>query len=127
MASKQYEKGRNFEYKVRDKLIKAGFDVTRSAGSHGIKDLVAIKNGSIYYIQCKYTGDNIKYFIKSNIDEIKKLHELHKVVFVVAFRPKPRSHEIRFLIIEDTVIDKIKVINDFLGLSFEFLRFEEVV
>ena len=52
-----YSKGRRFEYKVRDKLVKAGFKVFRCAGSKPI-DLVAVSKNSngqptVLLIECK--------------------------------------------------------------------------
>ena len=52
-----FRKGRRFEYKVRDKLIKAGFRVFRCAGSKPI-DLIAISKNSdgkpiVLLIECK--------------------------------------------------------------------------
>lgn len=38
-----YSAGRQFEYKVRDELIMAGYWCIRAAGSKGAADLVAIK------------------------------------------------------------------------------------
>ena len=59
-----YERGRNREYRVRDKLLAEGWEVVvRSAGSHSQFDLIAfrpprlehdgIKNGEILLVQCK--------------------------------------------------------------------------
>lgn len=44
MANKNYVKGRNFEYRVRNKFLAAGWPyVKRNWGSKGIADIVAIK------------------------------------------------------------------------------------
>ena len=40
--NKQYIKGRDFEYRVKEHYEKEGYFVVRSAGSKGIADLVAI-------------------------------------------------------------------------------------
>jgi Holliday junction resolvase len=43
-----------FEYRVVDKYQKMGWQVIRSAGSHGIADLIAYKSGEKdHLIQCK--------------------------------------------------------------------------
>jgi Holliday junction resolvase len=42
MTSK-YGRGRAFEYRVKDMLEREGYFVIRSAGSHSVADLVAIK------------------------------------------------------------------------------------
>lgn len=47
-----YELGRDFEYKVRDRLLGCGYFVVRSAGSKGAADLVAGKSGNTLLVQC---------------------------------------------------------------------------
>ena len=42
MVNKRYVAGRAYEYRVKAKLEKEGWNVTRSAGSHGDFDLIAI-------------------------------------------------------------------------------------
>ena len=51
-----YNKGRAFEYKVKQLLEERGFYVVRSAGSHGIVDLVAIGKEQVNLVQCKSDG-----------------------------------------------------------------------
>lgn len=56
MVNANYLKGRNFEYKVKKYLQEQGYVVLRTAGSHGMYDLIAIKfepEPSIIFIQCK--------------------------------------------------------------------------
>lgn len=47
-----YEKGRRFEYRVRDLFKKHGFIVVRAAQSKPI-DLVCLKNGKSILVECK--------------------------------------------------------------------------
>jgi len=47
-----YEKGRRFEYRVRDLFKKHGFIVVRAAQSKPI-DLVCLKNGNSILVECK--------------------------------------------------------------------------
>jgi Holliday junction resolvase len=56
--SNRYATGTRFEHKTRDDLIANGYDVIRAAGSKGPTkvDLVAVKPGSLIFIQCKATG-----------------------------------------------------------------------
>lgn len=56
MPNKKYVSGRAFEYRVRDFFSRRGYYVTRSAGSHGIGDLICLKKGHILMIQCKLKG-----------------------------------------------------------------------
>jgi len=48
-----YKKGRRMEYKIRDQLVRKGWDVKRAYASKGLFDLVAIKNGVAAGIQVK--------------------------------------------------------------------------
>lgn len=65
-----YQRGRQFEYRVRDLYKKHGWYVLRSAGSKTVTDLVAISQGgaSIHFIQCKADG-------KVSLKEIRELIE----------------------------------------------------
>jgi len=47
-----YRKGRDFEYRVQKMLKRTGWTVFRFAGSKPL-DLLAIKNGQTYFIECK--------------------------------------------------------------------------
>jgi len=51
-----YRLGRQFEYRCRDKLRDAGFFVVRSPQSRSPVDLVAIKSGTVLFVQCKAHG-----------------------------------------------------------------------
>lgn len=52
-GSKMYVKGRNFEYAVKNNLQEKGYVVMRSPGSRSPADLVAVKDGKPFFIQCK--------------------------------------------------------------------------
>ena len=55
----RYEKGRRFEYERKRFWEKAGHDVWRSAGSHGLFDITTVDPlGTITLIQCKVVGDS---------------------------------------------------------------------
>lgn len=88
-----YTKGRNFEYKVRDDLIEKGYYVTRSAGSKGLIDLVAIhpKNKTIM-VQCKY-GTKPVLAEMSNLCHFARDYANTVAVFVAHAEPrKPISY-----------------------------------
>jgi Holliday junction resolvase len=51
-----YRRGADFERRVCKYFEKTGHFVIRSAGSHGIIDLVAIKGGEVSLVQCKING-----------------------------------------------------------------------
>jgi len=58
--NKNYTVGRNFEYAIATFFRRKGYFVTRSAGSHGIADLVAIKQKKRpLLIQCKRGASGI--------------------------------------------------------------------
>jgi Holliday junction resolvase len=73
-----YQRGANFERKVKEYYESEGYYVIRSAGSHGVADLVCIRrlkrisHPEIILVQCKLYGDWDK---KQNIIRLaKKLH-----------------------------------------------------
>lgn len=53
--STKYQTGAGFEYRVINKLTDQGYYCIRSAGSHGMVDIVAIGQNQCRLIQCKYT------------------------------------------------------------------------
>ena len=59
MSRSNYRRGYAFEVRVRKYLESLGFYVIRSAGSHGVADLIAFKRGQNMkplMIQCKTDG-----------------------------------------------------------------------
>jgi len=54
--SNNYSRGANFERQVRDLYRSEGWWVGRSAGSHSVVDLIAMRCGEICLIQCKTDG-----------------------------------------------------------------------
>lgn len=53
----QYGKGAKFEIVVRDILLEDNWVAVRSAGSHGIIDVLAIKQDIKWFIQCRTRGN----------------------------------------------------------------------
>lgn len=51
-----YARGADFERRVGKALTAEGFEVFRSAGSHGKADLCAVKPGQVLLVQCKRNG-----------------------------------------------------------------------
>ncbi len=66
-----YRKGRKFEWQVRRLLEKKGWFTVRAARSKPL-DLIALKNGSILLIECKYSS-RISQKDKSKMIEISKI------------------------------------------------------
>ena len=85
MPNKAYLKGRKKEYKLVNELRGRGFDVIRSAGSHGFADVVGVHRDDkkILFIQSK--GDNIrKGEYKRLMEENKDIKGKFLVEFIVA-------------------------------------------
>jgi len=90
MVYTNYHRGRNFEYRVKKYLEEKGYFVVRSAGSHGIFDLIAIEkldygvsyDNFVYGIQCRVDG-KVK---KEEIEEMKKIYENFGIIPIIAFR-----------------------------------------
>ena len=54
MPNPRYESGRRFEYRQRDAWRERGYEVMRTAGSHGPYDLIAVHpRRPVVLIQCK--------------------------------------------------------------------------
>ena len=52
-----YRKGASFENLVKDILIEDNWFAIRSSGSHSIIDVMAIKQGLVWLIQCRLSGN----------------------------------------------------------------------
>lgn len=59
MPNSNYNRGRRFEWELKRELEDDGFLVTRASGSHGVFDLIALKEHhgepETWLIQCKVT------------------------------------------------------------------------
>jgi Holliday junction resolvase len=50
-----YRQGRSFEYATMRKLRQVGYFCMRSFGSKGANDILAVKNGTALFVQCKHS------------------------------------------------------------------------
>jgi Holliday junction resolvase len=66
-----YEKGRRFEWAVRDYLRSMGFLVIRAAASKPV-DLVAVKDGKIYLVECKYDAGMTRHEKTQLVEEAER-------------------------------------------------------
>ena len=80
-----YSRGASFERAVAADLTKRGYVTTRAAGSHGIADVVALKDGqSPLLVQCKTNG-------KMSAAEIRALRQAaHKAGAIPIKASRPR-------------------------------------
>ena len=73
-------KGTRRERELLEKLVKEGFVVHRVAGSglgqEAICDLIAVKNGEIWFIECK--SRKKVYYSKDNLEQLKGLVKVAK-------------------------------------------------
>ena len=84
-----YTIGREFEYYIKKKFEKAGFYVIRSAGSHTVADLVAVKeNLPPIFIQCK-RYELSPYEVKRTLTEMKDVLPKN-VICVLAYKKNRR-------------------------------------
>lgn len=56
MGNTNYRRGRGLEYYVRDRLAEMGYVTLRSPASKGPADVVAMRPGEVYFVQCKVAG-----------------------------------------------------------------------
>lgn len=55
-ARTPYQRGKDFQRRVRDLLRSNGYEVVESAGSKTKIDQVAVKPGQVLFVQCKRNG-----------------------------------------------------------------------
>ena len=80
----KYEKGRRFEYRVRDLFKEHGFVVIRAAQSKPI-DLVCLKNGTSILVECKIRKSSLG---KNGKEMLLNMAQISKAIPVLAYREK---------------------------------------
>lgn len=84
MTMTNYEKGRRFEYRVRDLFKEYGFVVLRAAQSKPV-DLVCLKNGTSVLVECKIRKSSLG---KSGKEVLLNMAQTAKAIPVLAYREK---------------------------------------
>lgn len=79
-----YEKGRRFEYRVRDVFKEHGFVVIRAAQSKPI-DLVCLKDGKSILVECKINRSSLG---KNGRKELLNLAKTSRAIPILAYREK---------------------------------------
>ncbi len=81
-----YKKGRNFEYAVKSFIEEMGYIVFRSAGSHGLWDLIAVRGEEVLLVQCKlqqlFVEDVLKRLVVARIQDYLEDRALYSGKFV---------------------------------------------
>ncbi len=78
----QYGKGARFEIVVRDILLEDDWVAVRSAGSHGIIDVLAIKQDVKWFIQCRTRGN----LSGKERNELVALAKKHNATAILAYK-----------------------------------------
>lgn len=79
-----YEKGRRFEYRVRDLFREHGFVVIRAAKSKPV-DLVCLKDGKSILVECKTNKSSLG---KNGRKELLHMAKTSKAIPILAYREK---------------------------------------
>jgi len=91
-----YRRGRNFEYRVRNRYARHGFFSVRASSSKGTPkwqmpiDIVAIKDGKTVLIECKMSKKSIS---RRMVDEHIMLGKKYGVETVIVYRDN--NHRMR--------------------------------
>lgn len=81
MSNKNYQRGRAKEYRVKKKYEQCGYYVVRTAGSHGVCDLVAFgKAGNVLPIQVKPKSGYISPLERKKIMEFEMFTNLKVII-----------------------------------------------
>lgn len=79
-----YRKGASFENQVKDVLIDDDWFAIRSAGSHSIIDVLALKVDEKWLIQCRTNGN----LSNKERKELITLAEKHKATPILAYKSR---------------------------------------
>lgn len=91
--NKHYIQGRNFEYAVMRKLRKLGYYCARKFGSIGHEDVVACRNQTVLFIQCKHSKVRDT---KPDQFDLKGLIQLAKTYGALAVFAGVKNHHMYF-------------------------------
>lgn len=91
-----YQKGRRFEYRVRDLFKEHGFVVIRAAQSKPV-DLVCLRNGIAVLVECKIRKSSLG---KNGKEVLRNMAQISKAIPVLAYREK---RKVRLMNIETNV------------------------
>ncbi len=112
MAGK-YAKGAGFELEVRNVLLEDGWVAVRSAGSHGIIDVLAIKQNEKWFVQCRTRGN----LSGSERTELVALAKKHYAIPILAYKRR-----------KDTVFEEVKLLKpdfSYKIIDGEFIKVDE--
>ncbi len=84
MSNRNYVNGANFERKVKAELENAGYLCFRTAGSHGVADVIAVEFGSVMLVQCKISNK----ISKDERAKLKALAQKYNCTGKIAYREK---------------------------------------
>ena len=84
MSNRNYINGANFERKVKAELENAGYLCFRTAGSHGVADIIVVEFGSVMLVQCKISNK----ISKDERTKLKALCKKYNCVGKIAYREK---------------------------------------
>lgn len=82
-----YDRGREIEYKIMDKLTSEGYLVLRSAGSHSKIDVLGLRKDRIVAVQSKRTKKFTQSAYREEIEAIQQIirdYQLPQVEWVFA-------------------------------------------
>jgi Holliday junction resolvase len=87
LPNKHYLRGRRLEWQVKKDLEAEGWQVFRTAGSHGKYDLIAIRKGDLRLIQCKSVDSDkngYKYFrdFDKNTEKLQSIVKLRQELII---------------------------------------------
>lgn len=60
MPNANYRAGRALEYEVKKDFERRGYQVSRTAGSHGLFDLICLRADDVVLVQCKLCATQTK-------------------------------------------------------------------
>jgi len=92
--SKSYKKGYRFERQIFHLFESAGFYCVRSAGSHGTFDILAVKAGITFGIQCKYNN----HITEAEKQAMINAYEQFGIIPIYAYRMKNKPLQLVCLV-----------------------------
>lgn len=104
-----YKKGARLEIDVRDILLEDNWVAVRSAGSHGIIDVLAVKQDEKWFIQCRTSG-NLSGDERAELVALAKKHNATPILAYEAFLDVTLDEKLKIKKKKGVIFEEVKLL-----------------
>lgn len=105
----RYRKGASFENLVKDILTEDGWVAIRSAGSHGIIDVIGIKVDEKWFIQCRTNG-NLSQEEREALIDLANKHKARPILAYEAVVDVSLDNKLKVVKKKSVIFEEVKLL-----------------